>query len=174
VQANGSRQVFPANATTYTLIANGPGGSATGTVTVDVTVPPAPPPPVEGPRTRRSATEILSSDVQDIYFDYDRNDIREDARPIMSKNADVLKQVIADNPGFVVLVEGHCDERGSAEYNLGLGDRRSTAAKEYLVSLGVPADRMKTISFGKEKPQCTDASESCFQKNRRAHFAPGQ
>ena len=71
-------------------------------------------------------------------------------------------------------MEGHCDERGSAEYNIGLGDRRSSSAKEFLVSLGVPADRLKTISYGKERPQCTESSESCWQKNRRAHFSPGQ
>jgi peptidoglycan-associated lipoprotein len=165
--------VFPANGTTYTLVANGPGGSATGTVTIDVTVPPPPPPPAPT-TTRRSATDILTSDVQDIYFDYDKNDIRDESRTTMTRNAEVLKQVFADNPGFIVLVEGHCDERGSAEYNLGLGDRRATSAKDFLVSLGIPADRLKTISFGKERPQCTDAGEGCYQKNRRAHFAAGQ
>jgi peptidoglycan-associated lipoprotein len=72
------------------------------------------------------------------------------------------------------VVEGHCDERGSAEYNLGLGDRRATSAKEFLQQLGVPSDRLKTISYGKERPQCTEQNESCWQKNRRAHFAPGQ
>ena len=72
------------------------------------------------------------------------------------------------------MVEGHCDERGSAEYNLGLGDRRASSAKDFLVQLGVPADRLKTISYGKERPQCTESGESCWQKNRRAHFSPGQ
>jgi peptidoglycan-associated lipoprotein len=72
------------------------------------------------------------------------------------------------------VVEGHCDDRGSAEYNLGLGDRRASSAKDFLVQLGIPADRLKTISYGKERPQCTDENESCWQKNRRAHFSPGQ
>jgi peptidoglycan-associated lipoprotein len=72
------------------------------------------------------------------------------------------------------VVEGHCDERGSAEYNLGLGDRRATSAKDFLVQLGVPADKLKTISYGKERPQCTENDESCWQKNRRAHFSAGQ
>jgi len=73
-----------------------------------------------------------------------------------------------------VIVEGHCDERGSAEYNLALGDRRATAAKDFLVQLGVPADRLKTISYGKERPQCTEENEQCWQRNRRAHLSPGQ
>jgi peptidoglycan-associated lipoprotein len=173
VQSNGSRQVFPSNTTTYTLVANGAGGSDTRTATVEVTVPPPPPPP---PPTKpsRSAADILASDVQDAYFDYDKSDVREDARATLTHDADVLKQLLTDNPGFNVTIEGHCDERGSAEYNLGLGDRRATSAKEFLVQLGVPADRLKTISYGKERPQCTDATEDCYQKNRRAHFSPAQ
>ena len=175
VQSSGSRQVFPSNATTYTLVANGPGGSSTATATVDVTVPPPPPPPPSvDQKTKRSATDILASDVQDVYFDYDKNDVRDDSRAVLTKDADLIKQIFADNPNFVVLIEGHCDERGSAEYNLGLGDRRATSVKDFLVSLGLPADRLKTISYGKERPQCTDASESCYQKNRRAHFSAGQ
>jgi peptidoglycan-associated lipoprotein len=74
----------------------------------------------------------------------------------------------------VIVIEGHCDERGSAEYNLGLGDRRSTNAKEFLVQLGIPADRVKLVSYGKERPQCTESQEECWQKNRRVHFASGQ
>lgn len=173
VQSNGSRQVFPSNTTSYTLVANGPGGSDTRQVTVNLTVAPPPPPPPATHNTR-SAADILSSDVQDAYFDYDKSDVREDARTTLTHDADVLKQIFADNPGFTVLVEGHCDERGSAEYNLGLGDRRASSAKDFLVQLGVPADKLKTISYGKERPQCTESTEECWQKNRRAHFSPGQ
>lgn len=170
VQSTGSRQVFPADSTTYTLVANGPGGSATRTVTVDVRVPPPPPP--EAPKvTRRSATDILASDVQDAFFDYDKNDIREDARNVLTRNADVLKTLFSDNPSFVVLVEGHCDERGSAEYNLGLGDRRATSAKDFLVSLGVPGDRLKTISYGKERPQCARRRKLLSEEPARALLA---
>ena len=174
VQQNGSRQVYPSTSTTYTLVANGPGGSDTRTVTVDVAAPPPPPaaPPPSAPK--RSATDILASDVQDAYFEYDKSDVREDARAVLTKDADVLKQLFAENSSFTVMVEGHCDERGSAEYNLGLGDRRASAAKDFLVQLGVPADRVKTISYGKEHPQCTESSESCWQRNRRAHFAAAQ
>jgi peptidoglycan-associated lipoprotein len=173
VQSSGSRTVSPANTTTYTLTANGPGGSDSRTVTVEVTVPPPPPPPP--PQTpKRSAADILGSDVQDLLFDYDKSEIRADQQETARKDAEVLKQLLNDNPGFNVLLEGHCDERGSAEYNLGLGDRRATAAKDYMVQLGVPGDRLKTISYGKERPVCTEASEDCYQRNRRAHFAPGQ
>jgi peptidoglycan-associated lipoprotein len=112
--------------------------------------------------------------VQDAYFDYDKSDIREDARAVLTRNADSLKAIFHDFPNSVIVVEGHCDERGSAEYNLGLGDRRGQSAKDFLVQLGVPADRLRTISYGKERPVCTEANESCWQKNRRAHFASGQ
>jgi len=173
VQSSGSRTVSPGNTTTYTLTANGPGGSDSKTVTIEVTVPPPPPPP-PAPKPTRTAADILASDVQDILFDYDKSDIRADQQDTARRDGDVLKQLLNDNPGFTVVIEGHCDERGSAEYNLGLGDRRATAAKDFLVQLGVPADRLKTISYGKERPVCTEANEDCYQKNRRAHFAPGQ
>ncbi len=173
VQSQGSRSVFPSSTTTYTLVANGPGGSDTKTVTVEVTSPPPPPPPpTVGPVL--SGAEMLSQQGQDAYFDYDKNDIRADAQQALTADADLLKRIFAREPNLTVIVEGHCDERGSAEYNLGLGDRRATAAKEFLVNLGVPADRLKTISYGKERPQCTDATEECYQKNRRAHLAAGQ
>jgi peptidoglycan-associated lipoprotein len=116
----------------------------------------------------------LSSDVQDAFFDYDKSDIRADARTALTRDVDALKAILNDFPSATIMIEGHCDERGSAEYNLGLGDRRASSAKEFLVSLGVSADRLKTISYGKEKPQCTEATEDCYQKNRRAHFSPAQ
>jgi peptidoglycan-associated lipoprotein len=116
----------------------------------------------------------LSSSVQDAYFDYDKSDIRGDAQSVLQQDASAIKSILADFPNATIVVEGHCDDRGSAEYNLGLGDRRASAAKDFLVQLGVPADRLKTISYGKERPQCTDENESCWQKNRRAHFSPAQ
>jgi peptidoglycan-associated lipoprotein len=78
------------------------------------------------------------------------------------------------DPSFMVTIEGHCDERGSAEYNIGLGDRRSAAVRDALVSMGIPGDKLKTVSYGKERPICTDANESCYARNRRAHFSAGQ
>ena len=119
-------------------------------------------------------TSRIETEITDAYFDYDRSDIREDARNALTRDADSLKAILRDFPGNSVVIEGHCDERGSAEYNLGLGDRRATAAKEFLAQLGVPSDRLKTISYGKERPQCSDSNEACWQKNRRAHFAAGQ
>jgi peptidoglycan-associated lipoprotein len=118
--------------------------------------------------------ERVSSEIQDAFFDYDKSDVRGDARDALTRDAAALKAILSEFPSATIMVEGHCDERGSAEYNLGLGDRRASSAKDFLVSLGVPADRLKTISYGKERPQCTESSESCWQKNRRAHFSPGQ
>lgn len=172
VQANGNRRVFPNDSTTYTLTATGPGGTTTATATVNVTAPPPPPPPAEPPKA--SLSQRLEGDVQDAYFDYDKSDIREEARAVLTRDADALKAILADFPNATIAVEGHCDERGSAEYNLGLGDRRATAAKDFLVQLGVPADKLKTISYGKERPACTESNEACWQKNRRAHFSAGQ
>jgi peptidoglycan-associated lipoprotein len=174
VQSQGQRQVFPMDSTTYTLTARGPGGNDTRSVTVQVSTPPPPPPPPAPSAPRLSSADMLQQQAQDAYFDFDKSDIRPDANEALTRNAALLKQIFGQDPNFNVVVEGHCDERGSAEYNLALGDRRATAAKDLLVQLGVPADRLKTISYGKERPQCTDATEDCWQKNRRAHLSPGQ
>lgn len=174
VQNTGNRRVFPNDTTTYNLTATGPGGSVSGSVTVTVTGPPPPPPPPETRPTGGSIEQQLGANVQDAYFDYDKSDVNAEARDVLTRDAAAIKSILGEFPNASIVVEGHCDERGSAEYNLGLGDRRASSAKEYLVQLGVPADRLKTISYGKERPQCTEASEACYQKNRRAHFAPGQ
>src|SRR5215471_2456348 len=173
VPNTGNRRVTPNDSTTYTLTATGPGGTSTGAATVNVSTPPPPPPPPP-PAVTQTLEQRLLGDVQDAYFDYDKSDIRSDARDTLTRNAAALKSILADFPNASIVVEGHCDERGSAEYNLGLGDRRASAAKDFLVSLGVPGDRLKTISYGKERPQCTESTEACWQKNRRVHFAPGQ
>ena len=175
VQSTGSRSVNPANSTTYTLTASGPGGSVTGVTTVTISSPPPPPPPPPPSSGNIGTLETrVNSDLQDAYFDYDRNDIRGDARDALTHDATALKSILADFPNASIVLEGHCDERGSAEYNLGLGDRRASSAKDFLIQLGVPGDRIRTISYGKERPVCTDATEACWQKNRRVHFSPGQ
>jgi peptidoglycan-associated lipoprotein len=174
VQNTGNRRVFPSDSTTYTLTASGPGGSTTASATVSVTSPPPPPPPPAAAAPKASMEQRLSTDVQDAYFDYDKSDVRADARDTLTRDAGAIKAILADFPSASIVVEGHCDERGSAEYNLGLGDRRSSSAKDFLVQLGIPADKVKTISYGKERPQCTESDETCWQKNRRAHFSPGQ
>jgi peptidoglycan-associated lipoprotein len=173
VQSTGSSRVNPSDSTTYTLTATGPGGSNTATATVSVSAPPPPPPP-PAPVVVVPIGTRLESEVQDAYFDYDKTDVRSDARDVLSKDAAALKAILGDFPNASIVIEGHCDERGSAEYNLGLGDRRASAAKEFLQGLGIPADRLKTISYGKERPQCTEGNETCWQKNRRVHFAAGQ
>jgi peptidoglycan-associated lipoprotein len=173
VQSQGQRQVFPTNTTSYTLTARGPGGNDSRSVTVSVSSPPPPPPPSARTPTL-SPLELLQRQGQDAFFDYDKSDIRPDARDSLTQDSGLLKRIFAQDPNFTVVVEGHCDERGSAEYNLALGDRRAGAAKDFLVQLGVPGDRIKTISYGKERPQCTEATEDCWQKNRRAHLSAGQ
>ena len=175
VPANGSRTVRPAESTTYTLTANGLGGTVTKTARIVVTAPPPPPPPPATAVDRRGTVESrIQSDLKDTLYDYDSNNIRDDARAALTANADALKRIFADFPSATIAVEGHCDERGSAEYNLGLGDRRSNSARDFLIQLGIPAEKLKPISYGKERPQCTEASEGCYQSNRRAHFASGQ
>ena len=174
VQSTGSNRVSPSDSTTYTLTATGPGGSNTASATVNVSAPPPPPPPPPPPVQVVPLPTRIASEVQDAYFDYDKTDVRSDARDVLTKDAAALKSILADFPNASIVIEGHCDERGSAEYNLGLGDRRASAAKEFLQGLGVSADRLKTISYGKERPQCTEQDESCWQKNRRVHFAAGQ
>jgi peptidoglycan-associated lipoprotein len=175
VQANGTRQVSPGNSTTYTLTASGAGGTQTRAVTVTVNAPPPPPPPKPKPPTVTiSSADLLSREAQDVYFDYDKSDLRADAQRAAMANAELLRRIFAQDSNFTVLIEGHCDERGSAEYNLGLGDRRATSLKDYYVQQGLPANRIRTISYGKERPQCTDANEACYQRNRRDHMVPGQ
>ncbi len=173
VAASGSRQVFPSSTTTYELTTRGPGGNDRRTVTVNVTAPPPPPPPPppKPVKPTRSIVEALATEVGDVYFDYDKFDVREDARSVLTRNADSLKRILSEFPNSTITIEGHCDERGSAEYNLGLGDRRATAVKEFLAQLGVSNDRLRVISYGKERPQCTESDEACWQRNRRAHFA---
>ena len=169
VAASGTRQISPTESTTYSLTAKGPGGVSTANATLSVTSPP-PAAPAPAP----TIGERLSMEVQDAFFDYDRSDLREDAQAALTKDADALKGIMSDFPHTTVVIEGHCDERGSAEYNIGLGDRRATAAKDFLSQLGVPDDRLITISYGKERPQCTESNETCWQKNRRIHFVAGE
>lgn len=172
VSPSGRRAVYPTATTTYTLTATNSGGSTTASATV--TVATAPPPPAAPPPQTASAAEILAKQVQDLHFDYDKSDIRPEDQPVLQADANALKTIFGMDSSFVVTIEGHCDERGSAEYNLGLGDRRASAVKDSLVQMGLPADKLKTISYGKERPLCTDATEECYARNRRAHFSTGQ
>jgi peptidoglycan-associated lipoprotein len=110
--------------------------------------------------------KLFLENVRDAYFDFNKADIRTDARQALGQTADFLRKY----PQMKVTIEGHCDERGSTEYNIALGDRRASAVKNYLVQLGIAADRMTTVSYGKEKPFCTESNEECWQRNRVGHF----
>ena len=162
VKASGSQQVTPAESTTYHLTAKGAGGTQDATTRVTVNAP-APPPP---PPSSATEEELFSQNVKDIYFDYDKYDIRGDQSAAVQADAQFLNQ----HPSVNFTIEGHCDERGSTEYNLALGDNRANAVKNALVSAGVNASRVKTIISGKEKPFCTESNEQCWQQNRRGHL----
>lgn len=164
VQPNASQSVSPSETTTYTLTAKGAGGSQTATATVTVNAPPPPaPPPVQPSMTDE---ELFGQNIKDIYFDYDKSDIRTEDQSSIQADASFLQQ----HANISFTIEGHCDERGSTEYNLALGDKRAAAVKNALVAAGVSADRIKTVSLGKEKPFCTESNEACWQQNRRGHF----
>ncbi|HEY7214179.1 MAG TPA: peptidoglycan-associated lipoprotein Pal [Thermoanaerobaculia bacterium] len=156
---------------------------------VETTTVPAPAAPatqpeeIEQPAAPEVADQaedpLLSSDLQvvndemvrrgfsaNVYFDYDESTLTDDTRDKLSRNADLLKS----QPRFMITIEGHADERGTNEYNLALGERRANAVKDYLSSLGVGAERVRTISYGEERPVCTESAESCWSQNRRAHM----
>jgi peptidoglycan-associated lipoprotein len=171
IQPNGSREVFPNSSTTYTLTAKGPGGTTEDIARITVT---APRPTVAAAPARKSLSDLLSAQTRDAFFDYDKSALRPDARTALSQDATTLKDILKDFQGAKVSVEGHCDERGSAEYNLALGDRRATEARNYLVEFGVPSAQLTTVSYGKERPQCSEHNEDCWQKNRRAHLSASQ
>ena len=162
VAPGGSTRVTPADSTTYTITATGPGGKADASVRITVAQPPPPPPP----KPVETLEELFRKNVRDAFFDFDKSDVRADARDALAKTAEFLRAY----PQVKVIIEGHCDERGSTEYNLGLGERRAQAARQFLVSLGIATDRVNTASYGKEKPFCTTHDEECWQTNRRAHF----
>lgn len=120
-------------------------------------------------KTQARIDELLGR-IQDAYFDYDAHHLRSDAETTLKADAKELGTILRDYPDYKLTVEGYCDERGSAEYNLALGDARARAAKEYLVALGIPGEQLNTVSFGKEKQTCAEHDEACWQKNRRVHI----
>jgi peptidoglycan-associated lipoprotein len=163
VTAQGSTSVTPGASTTYTLTASGSGGNTDATVRITVSTPTVGTAPVS---SNTGIDQLFLEEVGDAYFDYDSAEIRPDAKEALRKSADFFKKY----PTMRITIEGHCDERGSTEYNLALGDRRANAVKSYLVGLGIPGDRLNTVSYGKEKPFCMEADEGCYTKNRRGHF----
>jgi peptidoglycan-associated lipoprotein len=161
VPSSGSRSVMPSTSTTYTLVAKGAGGTneASARITVNAASAMAAPSPAD--------EDLFSRNVKDVFFDYDKSSIRPDEAPKVQND----EAFLAQHPSIKVLVEGHCDDRGSEEYNIALGASRAETVKRTLVQEGVPADRVRTVSFGKEKPFCTQDNEQCWQQNRVDHFA---
>ena len=166
VNLNGTQTVSPSNSTNFHLTAKGDGGTTEANVRVTVRVPVAPTAP-EAPAADMGSDAAFHQNVQDIFFDYDSFDLRPDATTSVSSAANYLNA----HPSIKVVIGGYCDDRGSAEYNLALGESRANAARTALVSAGVSASRLRVISYGKEKQFCTEENESCWQQNRRAQFS---
>ena len=162
VPSSGVKTVTPTASTSYHLVATGPGGTADATAHVTVNSAPA----VNVPTSSMSAEEEFKAHVQDAFFDYDTYDIRNDAQTVLAADASYL----VSHPDVKVVIGGYCDERGSNEYNLALGQNRADAAKNALVTAGVAANRIRVVSYGKEKPFCAESTEECWQQNRRAGF----
>lgn len=162
VGTSGERQVCPSDTTTYTIIATGEGGTATSSATVNVTQPA----PAPGPAPAPALPVGDASRFENIRFDFDKSFIRDDAKPILRKVAEHMKKI----PGAKLQIEGHCDERGTSEYNMALGQRRADETRKYLVNLGVGGNRLSTISYGEEKPADPGHDEEAWAKNRRAVF----
>jgi peptidoglycan-associated lipoprotein len=158
----GVKTVTPETSISYHLVAKGPGGTADATARVTVNAPPA----VVVPSSAMSEEQEFKGNVQDVFFDYDTYDIRGDAEATLSHDASYL----VSHPDMKIVIGGYCDERGSNEYNLALGQNRADAAKNALVTAGVAASRIRVVSYGKEKPFCSDSTEECWQQNRRAGF----
>jgi peptidoglycan-associated lipoprotein len=166
VAVNGTQTVSPANSTNFHLVAKGDGGTTEANVRVTVNIPTVGNTGNENTGLGAGSDAEFHANVQDIFFDYDNYDIRTDAQSTLAKDASYLVQ----HPEIKVVIGGYCDERGSNEYNIVLGQNRAQSTKTALVTAGVAADRIRVISYGKEKPFCTDSNEQCWQLNRRAGF----
>jgi peptidoglycan-associated lipoprotein len=168
VQLQGSRLVNPSSSVTYTATAVGPGGSASDSARITVNLPAAAAPRVSDskPAATVDVADLFRQNVQPIYFSYDDVDIRQDQ--IAKLNAAAVWLKTRRDVGFTI--EGHCDDRGSEEYNVGLGDRRANRVKEFLIQQGVDESRIRTVSYGEERPACPTETEECYQRNRRADF----
>jgi len=164
VEATGSRTVSPDASTTFRARATGPGGRADAEVRITVNAPAEVIPPVVRPPL--TDAEIFNEMIKDVFFDYDRYDLRDDARQTLMQAARALN----DRRGIRISIEGHCDERGSEKYNLALGDKRANEAKAFLVSQGIDPARIDTISYGEERPFAQGHDEEAWRQNRRAHF----
>jgi peptidoglycan-associated lipoprotein len=163
VPSAGVKTVTPSESTSYHLVAHGDGGTAEATARVIVNAPPA----VVVPTSSMSAEEEFKASVQDIFYDYDTYELRGDAQATLSRDASYL----ASHADVKIVLGGYCDERGSNEYNLALAQNRANAARNALITAGVAANRIRVVSYGKEKPFCSESTEECWQLNRRAGFS---
>lgn len=121
-------------------------------------------------KATRDRIDTLLARISDAYFDYNQHSLRPDALSTLQTDSAELRNILKDYPDYKLVVEGYADERGSEEYNLGLGDARAAAAKQYLVQVGIPANQLSVVSYGKDRPVCTEHDEACWQKNRRVHI----
>lgn len=165
VSDNGSLVITPRESSTFTATAKGPGGEAQASTRVTV-VSPKEMPSVTSSDIDNLLKAIEDGRIKDVFFAYDKSDLSPESRATLEQNARWLRQY----PGGNVIIEGHCDERGTEEYNLALGDRRSQATREYLVQLGVTPEQIETISLGEERPFVPGQDEAAYAQNRRAHF----
>lgn len=163
VNTSGSQSVTPTDTTTYHLVAKGTGGTQEATAQVTVSAPPPPPTPTPTPAPQVTDEQLFAQAAQDIYFDFDKADLRPQSQQILAHLAEVVKA----HPNWKVQIEGNCDERGSEQYNLALGQRRADSAKKYLAGLGVKGPQITAISFGAEKPKAQGHDEEAWRQNRR-------
>ena len=171
VNVNGTQTVSPSTSTNFHLVAKGDGGTTEANVRVTVRVPVAPTVPAEPAGTAENGAmgseEAFHQNVADIFFDYDSFALRPEGQASATKAASYL----VSHPDIKIVIGGYCDDRGSAEYNLALGENRANSAKTAIVNAGVAASRIRVVSYGKEKQFCTDDTEECWQQNRRAQFS---
>lgn len=163
IPSSGVKTVSPTASTTYHLVARGSGGSTEADASVTVNSPVA----AVRKAPAMSTEEEFKANIRDVFFDYDQASLRSDAQSVLPRDAAYL----ASHPNVKVLIGGYCDERGSNEYNLSLGQDRAESVKKALESAGISADRVRVVSFGKEKPFCAQETDTCWQQNRRAGFS---
>jgi peptidoglycan-associated lipoprotein len=163
VAPDGTQAVSPSTSTSYTLTAKGPGGSVQSSARITVNPPPPPPVPVPPSMTEE---QMFEQNMHDVYFDYDQSSLRAEDLPVAAEDAAFLQKY----QDIKIVIEGHCDERGSAEYNIALGQERGESLQKSLLDAGVSANRIRVVSLGKEKPFCTESNEQCWHQNRRDHL----
>ena len=163
VPVNGMQAVTPSTSTSFTITAKGPGGTVEATTRITINVPPPPPPP---PPPSMTEEQLFDQNVHDVFFDYDKADLRAQDQSVATQDAQFLLQ----HPDMKIVIGGHCDERGSAEYNIALGQNRANSLQKALEDQGLPASRIRVVSYGKEKPFCSESNEECYQQNRRDHL----